>query len=48
MLGHETMGVVTEVGSEVGDIAVGDRVVIPFNISCGQCFMCTRGPAVAV
>ena len=43
VLGHETMGVVTEVGSEVGDLAVGDRVVIPFNISCGSCFMCTRG-----
>ncbi len=43
VLGHETMGVVTEVGSGVGDLAVGDRVVIPFNISCGTCFMCTRG-----
>ena len=43
VLGHETMGVVTEVGSGVGDLAVGDRVVIPFNISCGTCFMCARG-----
>ena len=43
VLGHEPMGIVTEVGSGVGDLAVGDRVVIPFNISCGSCFMCTRG-----
>ena len=43
VLGHETMGVVQEVGADVHDIAVGDRVVIPFNISCGSCWMCTRG-----
>ncbi len=43
VLGHEPMGIVTEVGSGVGDLAVGDRVVVPFNISCGSCFMCTRG-----
>ena len=43
ILGHETMGIVEEVGSEVTHIAPGDRVVIPFNISCGQCWMCTRG-----
>jgi threonine dehydrogenase-like Zn-dependent dehydrogenase len=43
ILGHEPMGVVQEVGAEVTDIAVGDRVVIPFNISCGHCFMCSRG-----
>ncbi|MBC7632926.1 zinc-dependent alcohol dehydrogenase [Aeromicrobium sp.] len=43
VLGHETMGIVEEVGSEVGDLAVGDRVVIPFNISCGHCWMCSRG-----
>ncbi len=43
VLGHETMGVVQEVGSEVTDIKVGDRVVIPFNISCGHCWMCQRG-----
>jgi threonine dehydrogenase-like Zn-dependent dehydrogenase len=42
ILGHEPMGVVEEVGSEVGDLAPGDRVVIPFNISCGHCFMCDR------
>ncbi|MDQ2750753.1 MAG: glutathione-dependent formaldehyde dehydrogenase [Actinomycetota bacterium] len=43
VLGHEAMGVVEEVGSEVPDLHVGDRVVIPFNISCGRCWMCSRG-----
>ena len=43
VLGHEAMGVVEAVGSEVSQISVGDRVVIPFNISCGHCWMCTRG-----
>ncbi|MDO9377824.1 MAG: zinc-dependent alcohol dehydrogenase [Nocardioidaceae bacterium] len=43
VLGHETMGVVEAVGSEVGHLAVGDRVVVPFNISCGTCWMCSRG-----
>jgi len=43
VLGHETMGIVEEVGPEVGDLAVGDRVVVPFNISCGSCWMCSRG-----
>jgi threonine dehydrogenase-like Zn-dependent dehydrogenase len=43
VLGHEAMGVVEEVGPEAGDLRVGDRVVVPFNISCGTCFMCTRG-----
>ena len=42
VLGHETMGVVQEVGSECGDLAVGDRVSIPFQISCGRCWMCER------
>lgn len=42
ILGHEPMGVVEEVGSEVEQIAVGDRVVIPFNISCGHCYMCDQ------
>jgi threonine dehydrogenase-like Zn-dependent dehydrogenase len=42
VLGHEPMGRVVAVGSEVGHIAVGDRVVIPFNISCGACWMCDR------
>jgi threonine dehydrogenase-like Zn-dependent dehydrogenase len=43
ILGHEPMGVVEEVGSEVEHIAPGDRVVIPFNIACGHCFMCEHG-----
>src|SRR5205085_1173456 len=43
ILGHEPMGVVEEVGSEVTHIGPGDRVVIPFNISCGHCFMCGKG-----
>ena len=43
ILGHEPMGIVEEVGSAVGNIAVGDRVVVPFNISCGHCWMCERG-----
>jgi len=43
ILGHEPMGIVEEVGSEISHIAPGDRVVIPFNISCGQCFMCDKG-----
>jgi threonine dehydrogenase-like Zn-dependent dehydrogenase len=42
ILGHEPMGVVEEVGSEVTHIKAGDRVVIPFNISCGSCWMCDR------
>lgn len=43
VLGHEPMGTVVEIGSDVTQLAVGDRVVIPFNISCGHCFMCRRG-----
>src|SRR5215210_4524641 len=43
ILGHEPMGIVEEVGSEITNIKPGDRVVIPFNISCGQCFMCGQG-----
>jgi len=43
VLGHETMGVVEAVGSEVTRVAVGDRVVIPFTIACGECFMCRNG-----
>jgi threonine dehydrogenase-like Zn-dependent dehydrogenase len=42
IIGHEPMGVVEEVGSEITDIAVGDRVVMPFQISCGHCFMCDQ------
>ena len=43
ILGHEPMGIVEAVGSEVTNIAPGDRVVIPFNISCGHCLMCDVG-----
>ncbi|MBT0769625.1 glutathione-dependent formaldehyde dehydrogenase [Kineosporia sp. J2-2] len=43
ILGHEPMGVVEEVGPEVRNLRVGDRVVVPFNISCGTCFMCSQG-----
>jgi threonine dehydrogenase-like Zn-dependent dehydrogenase len=43
VLGHEPMGIVEEVGSEVTHIKPGDRVVVPFNISCGHCFMCESG-----
>ena len=43
VLGHEPMGIVEEVGPEVTDIRPGDRVVIPFNVSCGHCWMCDRG-----
>jgi threonine dehydrogenase-like Zn-dependent dehydrogenase len=43
VLGHEPMGVVQEVGPEVTHIRPGDRVVVPFNISCGSCWMCSRG-----
>lgn len=42
ILGHEPMGIVEEVGAAVTDIKPGDRVVVPFNISCGYCFMCDR------
>src|SRR3954463_11198636 len=43
VLGHEPMGVVEEVGSEVTNISPGDRVVVPFNIACGHCWMCDHG-----
>jgi threonine dehydrogenase-like Zn-dependent dehydrogenase len=43
ILGHEPMGIVEEVGAEVTQIKPGDRVVIPFNISCGHCYMCNKG-----
>ncbi|WP_395109049.1 zinc-dependent alcohol dehydrogenase [Actinomadura sp. SCN-SB] len=42
ILGHEPMGIVEEVGSAVADLRPGDRVVIPFNIACGHCYMCGR------
>jgi threonine dehydrogenase-like Zn-dependent dehydrogenase len=43
VLGHEPMGIVEAVGSEVTEIAPGDRVVVPFNVACGTCFMCAQG-----
>ncbi len=43
ILGHEFMGIVEQVGSAVENLQVGDRVVIPFNVSCGRCWMCERG-----
>jgi len=43
ILGHEPMGIVEAVGSGVTGLEVGDRVVVPFNIACGQCFMCDAG-----
>jgi threonine dehydrogenase-like Zn-dependent dehydrogenase len=43
VMGHEPMGVVRDVGSEVTELKAGDRVVVPFNISCGNCWMCNQG-----
>jgi threonine dehydrogenase-like Zn-dependent dehydrogenase len=42
VLGHEVIGVVEEVGSSTGDLRPGDRVVIPFQMSCGHCWMCEQ------
>ncbi len=42
VLGHEFMGIVEEVGSAVTNLAIGDRVVVPFTISCGHCFACSK------
>ncbi|HEY0547647.1 MAG TPA: zinc-dependent alcohol dehydrogenase [Pyrinomonadaceae bacterium] len=42
ILGHEPMGEVVEVGSEISNLKVGDRVVVPFTISCGKCFFCQK------
>lgn len=42
ILGHEPMGIVREVGGQTGDLRVGDRVVVPFQISCGRCHMCDK------
>ncbi len=43
VMGHETMGEVVEVGHDCKNLKVGDRVVIPFTISCGECFFCQNG-----
>jgi threonine dehydrogenase-like Zn-dependent dehydrogenase len=43
VLGHEPMGIVEETGAEVTAVSPGDRVVVPFNISCGSCWMCSQG-----
>jgi len=43
VMGHEPMGIVREVGSEVTAVKQGDRVVVPFNVSCGTCWMCSEG-----
>jgi S-(hydroxymethyl)glutathione dehydrogenase/alcohol dehydrogenase len=42
VIGHEPMGIVEEVGAGVGGLSPGDRVVVPFQISCGHCYMCDR------
>jgi alcohol dehydrogenase len=41
--GHEFIGVVDEVGADVRNLEVGDRVMVPFNIYCGSCYFCVRG-----
>ena len=41
--GHEFIGVVEQIGSSVQSLAVGDRVMVPFHISCGSCWFCARG-----
>jgi threonine dehydrogenase-like Zn-dependent dehydrogenase len=43
ILGHEPMGVVVETGSAISNLKKGDRVVVPFTISCGDCFFCKKG-----
>lgn len=43
VLGHEPMGIVQEIGADVSGVAVGDRVVLPFQICCGSCYMCDQG-----
>src|ERR1700753_1038005 len=43
VLGHEAMGTVVETGAQITDLVPGDRVVVPFNICCGRCWMCGRG-----
>src|SRR5439155_27087782 len=43
VLGHEPMGIVEEVGPAITNLRLGDRVVVPFNIACGHCYMCVQG-----
>lgn len=43
VLGHETMGEVVDIGADVSNLKIGDRIVVPFTISCGECFFCSRG-----
>src|SRR5689334_18510670 len=43
ILGHEFMGEVVDIGRDVRNVRVGDRVVVPFSISCGRCAACERG-----
>jgi S-(hydroxymethyl)glutathione dehydrogenase/alcohol dehydrogenase len=43
IIGHEPMGVVEEVGPEVRKVRKGDRVIVPFNVSCGECYFCKHG-----
>ena len=43
VLGHEPMGVVEAVGDAITEVKIGDRVVVPFNIACGHCWMCDHG-----
>ncbi len=48
ILGHEFMGEVVEVGRDVGNLKVGDRVVVPFTIACGQLLLLPEGPLVGL
>ena len=43
ILGHENMGIVVDVGSGVTNLQKGDRIVVPFTISCGECWFCQKG-----
>jgi threonine dehydrogenase-like Zn-dependent dehydrogenase len=43
ILGHEPMGIIEEVGAGITNLVAGDRVVVPFQIACGTCWMCSRG-----
>lgn len=42
VIGHEPMGIVEEVGPDVTKVKKGDRIVLPFNVSCGKCFYCSN------